>query len=296
MSTLQLPLQRHPARGRAAGRSVARILLHLVVAAFAVVFIVPFLWLVFSSLKTITEVSIDVSAAWLPKVPQWSNYVEIFQQIPLLRYLGNSAFITVLTTVGILFSASLAAYSVTRIQWRGARILFPLMMSTLLLPFPVTMIPLYMVFKTLHLTGTLAPLILPAFFGGGIGGGYYIFLLRQFYLTVPDSLFESARLDGAGELRLFLWIMMPLCRAALITVAIFTFLNTWSDFLGPLIYLTKQELYTLSLGLKAFMSEHFVQWNYLMAASVVFIVPTVLLFFVAQRYFIEGVKTTGLKA
>ncbi len=282
-------------RALAIRRGIGSTLAHVVVLAFGLVFILPFLWLLCTSLKTLPEVGTD-AGSWLPKVPQWSNYAEIFTRIPLLRYLGNSAFVTLLATVGILFSATLAAYSVSKIRWRGAKILFPVMMSTLLLPFPVTMIPLYMVFKGAGLTGTFAPLVLPAFLGGGIGGGYYIFLLRQFFLTVPDSLFESARLDGASELRLFLSIMVPLCRAALITVAIFTFLNTWSDFMGPLIYLTKKELYTLSLGLQAFLGEHYVEWNYLTAAAAVFIIPTVLLYAVAQRYFIEGVKTTGIKA
>lgn len=275
-------------------RTGGSVVLHVIVWAIGVAFFLPFLWLVGTSLKTLPEV-MQPGGGWLPIVPQWQNYVAVFTTIPLLRYFGNTAFITLAATLGICFSASLAAYSVSKIQWKGKRFLFPVMMSTLLLPFAVTMIPLYMVFKSMHLTGTYAPLILPAFLGGGIGGGYYIFLLRQFFLTVPDSLFESARLDGAGELRVFLSIMLPLCKAALVTVAIFTFLNTWSDFMGPLIYVTKQSMYTLSLGLMAFLGEHYVRWNYLMAASMVFILPTVLLYFFAQKYFIEGVKTTGIK-
>ncbi len=272
----------------------SRISLHLVVVLFAAAFLLPFAWLLSTSLKTLPE-AFQTPPEFFPVTPQWGNYVEVFQRVPLLRYFANSMLISVVTTAGILISASMGAYSVTKINWRGSRILFPLMMTTLLLPVQVALIPTYLIFKSLHLTGTFAPLLLPSFLGGGIGGGYYIFLLRQFFLTVPDSLFESARIDGASEMRTFLTIMIPLCQPALLTVAIFNFLNTWSDFVTPLIYLTKKESYTLSLGLQAFLGEHHVEWNLLMAAAAFFTLPTIVLFFFAQKYFIEGVKTSGLK-
>ena len=279
---------------RRASNRPGRILILAALVAGALAFLLPFFWLLSTSLKTLPEV-FKLPPSFLPVSPQWTNYLEVFTRIPLARYFGNSSLVTLSTTLGMTVSTAMAAYSVTKIEWRGKRILFPLMMSTLLLPVQVALIPVYIVFKGLHLTGTFAPLILPAFLGGGIGGGYYIFLLRQFFLGVPSSLLESARVDGAGEGRIFLTIMAPLCQPVLLTVAIFTFLNTWSDFLTPMIYLTKQNMYTLSLGLQSFLGEHHVEWNLLMAASAVFTLPTIVIFFFAQKYFIEGVKTYGLK-
>lgn len=275
-------------------RNAVRVAGHAGMVVFAAIFLLPFAWLLSTSLKTLPE-AFRTPPVFFPLKAQWQNYVDVFTRVPLFRYFVNSLFISVTTTAGILVSTSMGAYAVTKVAWRGARLLFPLMMATLLLPVQVALIPTYLVFRTLHLTGSFAPLILPSFLGGGIGGGYYIFLLRQFFLTVPDSLFESAHIDGAGEARIFLTIMIPLCQPALLTVAIFNFLNTWSDFISPLIYLTKKESYTLSLGLQAFLGEHHVEWNLLMAASAFFTLPTIILFFFAQKYFIEGVKTSGLK-
>ncbi|GAB1481630.1 hypothetical protein MASR2M78_04450 [Treponema sp.] len=173
------------------------------------------------------------------------------------------------------------------------------------IPIQVTLVPLYITFKKLGWVGTYLPLIVPAFLGGGLGGGYYIFLLRQFFLSMPDLPPPFARigrakwakrvLDGANSRQIFLYIMLPLSKAALITVGIFMFLNTWSDFMGPLIYLTKDSMYTLGIGLQSFLTSHHVEWHLLMAASVLFSIPTLLMFFFAQKYFIEGAKTSGLK-
>lgn len=268
--------------------------IYLVVTAVSLLYILPFFWLASTSFKSMAE-AFSTPPTLLPSVFHPENYLEVFRRIPFARYTVNTIIITISSVAGILFSAPLAAYAVSKIEWKGARILFPIMIGTMLIPFQVTMVPLYLIFKRFGWIGTYLPLIVPTFFGGGIGGGYYIFLLRQFFLGMPNSLVESARLEGASELRIFILIILPLCKAALITVGIFTFLNTWSDFLGPLIYLTKQELYTLSLGLQAFLASHHVEWNLLMAAAVLFSIPTLLIFFIAQRYFIEGAKTSGLK-
>lgn len=267
---------------------------YLLVSIVSLVFILPFFWLLSTSLKSLNE-AFSIPPTLLPSIFHPENYVEVFRRIPFAKYTVNTLIIAVSCVVGILFSTPLAAYAVSKIPWKGSKILFPIMIGTMLIPFQVTMVPLYLVFRQLGWIGTYLPLIVPAFFGGGIGGGYYIFLLRQFFLGMPNSLIESAKLEGACEFRIFISIILPLCTAALITVGIFTFLNTWSDFLGPLIYLTKQELYTLSLGLQAFLASHHVEWNLLMAAAVLFSIPTLLIFFVAQRYFIEGAKTSGLK-
>lgn len=260
----------------------------------ALIFILPFLWLISTSLKTLPE-AFRIPPGLLPEVPQWKNYSSVFEYIPFARYFLNTVIITAFMITGLLVSTPMAAYSVSKINWKGKKYLFPLMLATIMLPFQVTMIPLYLVFQKIHVTGTILPLILPAFFGGGIGGGYYIFLLRQFFLTIPDSLFDSARIDGAAELRIYTSILLPLSKPALATVGIFAFFNSWSDFLGPLIYLTKKQKYTLSLGLQAFLGEHHVQWHLLMAAALLFALPMIIVFMMAQNFFIEGIRTSGLK-
>jgi multiple sugar transport system permease protein len=227
----------------------------------------------------------------IPAIFQWVNFKIAFERAPFLIYTRNTFFYSVAVVIGFLFSSPLVAYSVSKIDWKGGKILFPIILSTMLLPYPVTMIPLFMIFQKLHLVGGFAPLIIPAF----TGGAFYIFLMRQFFLTVPSSLLDAARIDGSSEIGIYRNIMLPLCTPALTSVGIFAFLAAWSDFLGPLVYLTKQLNYTLSLGLHAFMSQHIVEWNYLMAISVLFTVPIVAIFFFAQRYFIEGIATTGMK-
>ncbi|MGA2975071.1 MAG: carbohydrate ABC transporter permease [Spirochaetia bacterium] len=263
---------------------------HVPLLLLGLFFFLPFLWMVSTSLKSITEV-FSLPAHLIPQVFVWQNYRLAFERAPFLIYTRNTLFYSVMVVIGFLFSSPLVAYSVSKIEWRGGKILFPIILSTMLLPYPVTMIPLFMVFQKLHLVGGFAPLIIPAF----TGGAFYIFLMRQFFLTVPGSLLDAARIDGSSEFRIYWNIMLPLCTPALTSVGIFSFLAAWSDFLGPLVYLTKQLNYTLSLGLHAFMASHTVEWHYLMAISVLFTVPIVIIFFVSQRYFIEGIATTGMK-
>ncbi len=267
---------------------------YIIISLLSIVYLLPFVWLLATSFKSFAE-AFCIPPTLLPKVFHPENYVEVFRRIPFARYTGNTLIITLSSVVGILFSAPMAAFAVSKIRWRGASILFPLMIGCMLIPMQVTLVPLYVTFKKLGWIGTYLPLIVPAFLGGGLGGGYYIFLLRQFFLGIPDSLIESAELEGASSRQVFLKIMLPLSKAALITVGIFMFLNTWSDFMGPLIYLTKDTMYTLGIGLQSFLTSHHVEWHLLMAASVLFSVPTLLMFFFAQKYFIEGAKTSGLK-
>lgn len=272
-------------------RSISgRVLVYLLIIAFSAVFIAPFLWMLLTSLKTQEEIY-AFPPRFFPNAVTFTNYYLAVTKMPYLRYTINTIVISVLTVVGMVMSSSMVAYSVSKIRWRGAGFIFILIMGTMMIPMQVTMIPLYMVFTKMGLVGTIVPLVLPAF----TGGAYYIFLLRQFFKTIPDSLIESATIDGAGEVRIFLRIMLPLCRPALSSVAIFTFLFAWSDFLGPLLYLNRAAAYTLSLGLQAFMQTHYVEWGPLMAASAIFTVPTVVLFFFAQRFFIEGITVTGIK-
>lgn len=263
---------------------------HVFLLAVGFFFVFPFLWMISTSLKTLAE-AFRMPPSLLPEAWHWDNYVLAFRRIPFLRYALNTLYLTAASVAAYTMSSPLVAYSLSRIDWKGKKILFPLVILTMLLPGQVTMIPLYMIFTKLGWVGSFKPLWVPAL----MGGGFYIFLLRQFFLTIPESLFESARIDGAPEFVTYLKIALPLSKPAVTTVAIFAFLAAWSDFMGPLIYLTKAENYTLSIGLQSYMAEHFVEWNLLMAASAMFTVPIVVMYFFAQKRFIEGIATTGLK-
>lgn len=271
-------------------RKISKVLVYLITIILAVVFIVPFAWMIFTSLKTFKEIY-QYPPTIFPHKLYFQNYQLAVTKMPFLRYTFNTVVITVLSVVGTVMSSSLVAYSMSKIKWKGSKYLFPIIVGTMMIPTQVTMIPLYIIFTKLNMIGTIIPLVLPTFFGSA----YYIFLLRQFFKTIPDSLIESATIDGAKDMTIFAKIVLPLCKPAITSVAIFTFLGTWSDFMGPLLYLNKQEQYTLSIGLQAFMQTHFVEWGPLMAASAIFTVPIVIIFFFAQSYFIEGITVTGIK-
>ncbi|MBU2563124.1 carbohydrate ABC transporter permease [bacterium] len=263
---------------------------YFILLLITAMFLFPLLFMLSTSLKSIDEI-FTRSFRLIPKVFHFENYTNALKTIPYLRYAGNTLFITVFNVVGQLLVSPMVAYSLSKVDWIGKRVVFVVLLSTMLLPYQVTMIPLYIIWQKLGLVGSYVPLILPAFFGYA----FYIIILRQFFMSIPDSLLESAKIDGASEFQIYWKIMLPLCKPALTTVAIFTFLFTWSDFLGPLIYLTKQDKYTLALGLQQYMSEHTVAWEQLMAASAMFTIPIIIIFFFAQRKFIEGVVTSGLK-
>jgi multiple sugar transport system permease protein len=225
--------------------------------------------------------------------PRWGNFpdaIRAMREFP--RYLGNTVLLCVLNVIGTVFSSALVAYGFSRIEWRGRDRLFGVVLATMMIPFPVVMVPLYVLFRALGWVGTLQPLWVGAFFANA----FNVFLLRQFFRTIPKDLSEAARIDGCGEFRIFWQIILPLCRPALIVVALFTFLGTWNDFLGPLIYLTDQRDFTLALGLQAFQSRSGgTEWHYLMAASTIVILPVIALFLAAQRSFVEGIALTGSK-
>lgn len=271
-------------RRKLCGKAVTVFLL----VALSVVFLVPFAWMLLTSLKSMEEV---YQRTIFPTKLHFDNYILAVTQIPFFRYAWNTIVITALCVVGTVISSAMVAYSMSKVRWNGKKYLFPIIVATMMIPYQVTLIPLYMIWNKLGLIGSIAPLVVPAFFGGA----YYIFLLRQFFKSIPDSLLEAAEIDGAGEVRIFAQIMLPLCKPAMASVAIFTFINTWSDFMGPMLYLNRQESYTLSIGLQAFLQQHYVQWGILMAASAIFTIPMIVLFFFAQKYFIEGITVTGVK-
>ncbi len=256
----------------------------------ALLFLIPFLWMISSSLKPNYQI-FEVPPRWIPNPPQWDNYSEALTTLPFDRYMVNTAIITALTIAGHVVSCTLIAYAFARLRAPGRDFLFLVVLATMMLPYPVTMVPLYVLFKQLGWINTFLPLTVPAFFGSA----FYIFLLRQFFLTIPPDFEDAAIIDGANTLQILWRVILPLSMPAVATVAIFTFQAAWNDFLAPLIYLQKPELYTVTLGLQFFRSTYTTNWAYLMAASLVTSLPVIVVFFLAQRYFIEGITLSGVK-
>lgn len=273
---------------RKSRKKIQNVIVYILLVLLSAVFLVPFGWMLLTSLKSMEDI---YSRGIFPQQICWENFHSAVTKIPFFRYTWNTVVITVLTVIGMVLSSTMVAYSMSKIRWAGRRFLFPIIVGTMMIPYQVTLIPLYMIWNKMGLIGTIVPLVLPAFFGGA----YYIFLLRQFFKSIPDSLLEAADIDGANEIRKFVQIMLPLCKPAIASVAIFTFMAAWSDFMGPMLYLTREESYTLSLGLQAFMQQHYVEWGILMAASAIFTIPVIIIFFFAQKYFIEGITVTGVK-
>lgn len=263
---------------------------YIMLILFASAFVVPFFWLLSGSLKSSSELFAN-PPVWIPEVFQWSNYKEAFTSFPFLLYFKNTLIIVFFTCVGAVMSNSLIAYGFSRIEWKYRDGVFILVLATLMLPFQVIMVPLFLIFKDIGWIGTFYPLIIPHFFGNP----FFIFLLRQFFIGIPKELSESAKMDGASELTIFLRIILPLSKPILATVVIFQFIEAWRDFLGPLIFLSDNRLYTLSLGVQQIMSENDPRWALLMAVGVAMTLPVIIIFFFLQRYFIEGITFTGSK-
>lgn len=272
-------------------RRLALTLTYVICIAFSVVMLLPLVWLIRSSLMSLDQIFL-FPPEWIPKPWLWSNYPDALTTAPFGRYFFNTMVIVGLVVSGTVISATVSAYGFARLRWPGRDIVFGVMMTTMMLPYAVTLIPTFIIWSKLGFTNTIVPLTLPAWFGGGM---FNIFLLRQFFRGIPRDLDEAAMLDGANPLRILWDIIIPLSRPALITVGIFSFLGTWNDFLNPLIYLTDSNKFTLAIGLSQFKGLYNSEWGLLMAASTVVFVPALVLFFFAQRYFVEGIAVTGLK-
>lgn len=256
----------------------------------AILFLLPLFWMLSSSLKANYQV-LEYPPRWFPDPVYWANYPEALTYVPFGRYALNTLGIALLTIVGHVLSCTLVAYGFARLEAPGKKALFVVLLATMMLPYPVTMIPIYIGFKTLGWINSILPLVVPAFFGSP----FYIFLLRQFLMTLPRDLEDAARMDGANILQIIVHVLLPIVRPAIATVAVFSFQAAWTDFLSPLIYLHDQSKYTISLGLSFFRSSYDVRWSYLMAASLVTMLPMIAVFFVAQKAFIEGIALTGIK-
>lgn len=230
-------------------------------------------------------------ASFIPKPIHPENYPNALKAIPFRQYLRNTLLLCALNVLGATVSSAIVAYGFARIRFDGSKALFGVMIATMAIPGQVTMVPVFALYRALGWYDTYLPLVVPSFFGGA----FYIFLLVQFFRTLPEEMAEAARLDGAGEWTIFRSVMLPLARPALATVALFQFLGTWNDFFGPLLYLNDSSRYTLAYGLQQFLSAQGGQWPFLMATSLLFALPVIVLFFLAQRTFIQGIATTGMK-
>lgn len=269
-------------------RQTKKIVSYLLMTAIGIVLITPLLWMVFTSLKPMEEI-VRYPPTFFPEKIVWQNYLDTITAFPFWRYARNTLLITVLVVFGNVLSNSFIAYGFAKLDFPGKKLMFALVLSTMMIPGFVTMIPQYVLFSKIGWVGTYLPLIVPSFFGNA----FNIFLMRQFYLSINDELIEAAEIDGANHFYIWSRLMLPLTKPALITIAINSFNAVWNDFLGPLLYIQDQEKYTLQIGLQVFQNQATTQWNYLMAGATLVLIPTILMFFFAQRYFIEGMDLTG---
>jgi multiple sugar transport system permease protein len=261
----------------------------LALAGLAALFVLPFLWMLSTSLKAERQV-FALPPGWLPRPARWDNYPAALAAFPFWLYLSNTLFLCAATVVGSLISCALPAYAFARIPFRGREALFMVMLCTIMLPAQATMLPVFLLFRWLGWIGSFRPLWVPAFFGNA----FYIFLLRQFFRTIPRELSDAARIDGCNELGIFWRVILPLSKPALASVALFSFIGSWTDYVGPLVYLHDERQFTLALGLTAFLGRHGAEWNLLMAAATVVTAPLILLFLLTQRTFVKGVALSGL--
>jgi multiple sugar transport system permease protein len=262
---------------------------HAILIAFAAMFLAPFFFIVMTALMTTNQA---VTPSFIPRPFVWSNFAEVFHRVPFFLYAWNTTQIALLSTLGIILSCIPVAYALGRMRWRGRQVAFLLVLSTLMLPVQVTIVPLYVLWVRVGQIGHMTPLILPSF----LGDAFSIFLLRQFFMTIPEELSDAARVDGASEFQIMTRVIVPLAKPAIAAVALFNFLYNWNDLFSPLLFLgNNQHLWTLTLGLTEFQQRHGTEWNLSMAMSLMIMLPLIILFFLAQRAFVEGVTLTGVK-
>jgi multiple sugar transport system permease protein len=283
-------------RTHTAMRLIGRAILYIIAILCALIFVIPAYWTAVGAFKTLAEIK-HIPPVWIPSQWHYENFSNVWKAVPFGTFYKNTAIVTGLATLGQVLTASVVGYGFARFRMPGGNIFFMLILGTIIFPPELTLVPTFVLFKHLHWLDTFKPLIVPYWFGGG---AFFIFLFRQFFLTLPGDLIDSARLDGAGHFRAFWEIAVPLTKPAFAAAAIISFFNHWNDFINPLIFLNSTNKYTLALGIRAFTTGEagfspLPQDNLFMAAAVMMILPTVLVFIVAQRYFIRGIVATGLK-
>ncbi len=264
--------------------------LYIVLIIIAVIMVIPFLWMLSASVKPDREVFQMNPFVWIPENPRWANYSEIWKKIPMLTFVKNTVFLTIVVTLLQLLTSSFAAYAFAKLQFKGKNGLFLAYIATIAMPWQVYMVPQFLMMRSFHLNDKLLAIIcLQAFSAFGV------FMMKQFYEGIPNELNEAARIDGMSEYQIYSHIMLPLSKPALSTLTIFTFVNTWNDYLGPLIYLKSVDKKTIQLGLKMFISQYSSDYGLIMAGSVLSLIPVIIVFMCLQKYFVEGVASTGLK-
>jgi multiple sugar transport system permease protein len=276
---------------RILGRKItgARVLLYAILIGTTITMLTPFVWMLSASLKLNQDV-FTFPIVWIPPQPRWQNYIDIWTKIPLALFIYNTSKLTIIVTVLQLLTSSFAAYAFSKLDFKFKNALFLGYIATIAMPWQVYMVPQFIMMREFGLNNThLAMIFLQAFSAFGV------FLMRQFYQSIPDELCEAARIDGMNEYQIWWKIMLPLSKPALSTLTIFTFVNTWNDFLGPMIYLTKTELKTIQIGLRMFISQYSAEYGLIMAASVVVLIPVLIVFLALQRFFVEGIASAGLK-
>jgi len=271
-------------------RVIGQIVTHCILIIFGLIFILPLVTMVSTALKPDVQI-FAWPPVWIPNPRMWSNFPRALTFVPMILYAKNTVVITATSVIGVVLSSPLVAYGLARIDWPERNLLFLLIVSTMMVPYQVTMIPVYLLFNSLGWINTYLPLIVPSFFGNA----FFIFLLRQFFMTIPRELSDAARIDGCSEFGIYSRIILPLAKPSLAVVALFQFIWAWNDFLGPLIYLKDQTKYTISLGLQQFQSGYQTEWALLMAAATMATFPIIILFFFTQRTFIQGITLTGIK-
>lgn len=269
---------------------IGKIILYIILILITVVMIIPFLWMLSASIKSDREVFQMNPFVWIPEVPKWDNYIKIWTKIPMLKFVENTVFLTIVVTLLQLLTSSFAAYSFAKLEFKHKNTLFLAYIATIAMPWQVYMVPQFIMMRAMGLNDKLLAMIcLQAFSAFGV------FMMKQFYEGIPSELCEAARIDGMSEYKIYAKIMLPLSKPALSTLTIFTFVNTWNDYLGPLIYLKTESKKTIQLGLKMFIGQYSSEYGLIMAGSVLSLIPVIIVFLCLQKYFVEGVASTGLK-
>ena len=272
-------------------KTISRIILFFILSAGAVIWVFPLYWIIRTAFMEAFQI-LDYPPVFFPKPLIFSNFTDVLRVLPFWRFYLNTVIIVTACTSGTILTSSLCAYSFSRLRWPGRDKVFGLLLTGMMLPAAVTLIPTFIGWSTIRLTNTFFPLTVPAWFGGGI---FSIFLLRQFYLTIPREYDEAAHIDGAGYFSVYWRILLPMIKPALISVLLFSFINAWNDFLQPLVYLSSESMFTLSLGLRTFLGMYNLEWHYMMAATVMVVAPVIVVFFIGQKYIVEGIVMSGLK-
>ncbi|RKI81064.1 carbohydrate ABC transporter permease [bacterium 0.1xD8-71] len=277
-------------RSKRKNQIIGKVLIYVILLFITACMIVPFLWMLSASIKSNREVFLMDPFVWIPDQPKWDNYIKIWTKIPLLKFVQNTVFLTIVVTILQLLTSSFAAYSFAKLEFKHKNTLFLAYIATIAMPWQVYMVPQFIMMRGMGLNDKLLAMIcLQAFSAFGV------FLMKQFYEGIPNDLCEAARIDGMSEYKIYAKIMLPLSKPALSTLTIFTFVNTWNDYLGPLIYLKTETKKTIQLGLKMFIGQYSAEYGLIMAGSVVSLIPVIIVFLCLQKYFVEGVASTGLK-